>query len=336
MELDFTFDLPVTKEDILNHASEEDIFCYYMGLHVIPNSLVLSPIREDKHPTCSFFKGRTGVLYLKDFATGDCLNCFSLVQRMYNCTYHKAIDIIASDLGIRGSIKAERSINLTKTSKFKNKQPSSIQIEAQPFTAYDIKWWSQFNITPKLLQKYNVYSCKYVFLDECVFAKSSDKCPIYAYYFGKKNDKEIFKIYMPKRKKERKWISNVSSDIIQGIRQIPHKGELLVITKSLKDCICLRSIGIPAIAPNSEVLFLSDDQLARLKNRFNKIVVLYDRDKTGMHRMYEIRKNHPDLLYALMPKETESKDFTDYVAKVGIEKAKELVKEYLEWIKQKT
>lgn len=332
MELNFNFDLPVSKEDILNQVNEEDVFCYYMGLASIPSNLVLSPIREDKHPTCSFFRSKKGILYLKDFATNDCINCFNLVQKLYNCSFHKALEIIASDLGIKGSIKAERSLKLSKTSIFKNKSPSTIQIEAQDFTDYDIKWWSQYNISPTLLKKYNVYSCKYVFLNESVFAKSSNKCPIYAYYFGKKDNKEIFKIYMPKRKIG-KWISNVSSNIIQGIRQIPHKGELLVITKSLKDCICLRTLGIPAIAPHSECLFLTNEQLDKLKIRFKTIVVLYDRDKTGMKRMADIRKEHPELLYALMPKETESKDFTDYVSKVGIDKAKELVREYIEWIK---
>jgi len=331
MDLDFSIKLPVTKEDILRHVSEEDIFCHYIGLPNIPRSLICSVLREDKHPTCGFFRGKSGILYMKDFATNDCLNCFALVSRMFNCNYYDALNIIASDLGIQGSLKAERSINFNKTSRFKTKPPTEIQIEVQEFTEADKKYWSQYNITPKLLEKYNVYSCKYVFLNDSVFAKSSDKCPMYGYYFGKKDNKELWRIYMPTRTAYR-FLSNTTSNIIQGMRQLPHRGRVLVITKSMKDVICFRSFGIPAIAPNSEHLFVSDEQLERLKTRFDKIVVLYDNDRTGKLNMAKIRREHPELCYVLIPPVTKCKDFSDYVKAKGVAKAQNLIDEYMNWL----
>ena len=55
-------------------------------------------------------------------------------------------------------------------------------------------------------------------------------------------------------------------------------GDYLVITKSLKDCMCLYEYGIPAIAPNSENLFITDKQYQKLKQKYRKIFLFYDND----------------------------------------------------------
>lgn len=54
---------------------------------------------------------------------------------------------------------------------------------------------------------------------------------------------------------------------------MPKNGDLLIIQKSMKDVMCLYELGITAIAPNSENLFLSDKQLEAVKNRFKRIIV---------------------------------------------------------------
>ena len=62
-------------------------------------------------------------------------------------------------------------------------------------------------------------------------------------------------------------------------------GDYLVITKSLKDVMCLYEFGIPAIAPCSENLFLTENQYEKIKRKFKRIYVLYDNDKPGMSAM---------------------------------------------------
>ena len=52
--------------------------------------------------------------------------------------------------------------------------------------------------------------------------------------------------------------------MLQGAHQLPAEGELLVVTKSMKDVMCLYSLGITAIAPNSENLFLTESQFEKL------------------------------------------------------------------------
>ena len=52
--------------------------------------------------------------------------------------------------------------------------------------------------------------------------------------------------------------------------------------------MCLYNYNIPSIAPGSETSFISDNQLSRLKQRFEKIIVFYDNDIPGISGM---RKN---------------------------------------------
>lgn len=59
-------------------------------------------------------------------------------------------------------------------------------------------------------------------------------------------------------------------------------GDILVITKSLKDCACLYEYGITAIAPCSENEFLTDTQYERIKKKFKHIFLLWDNDFTGV------------------------------------------------------
>ena len=69
----------------------------------------------------------------------------------------------------------------------------------------------------------------------------------------------------------------------------PKTGDVLLITKSQKDVMLAYELGIPAIAPCSEVLFLSNKQIQHLKKRFKTIVVCYDTDITGIHNLKQIK-----------------------------------------------
>ena len=74
---------------------------------------------------------------------------------------------------------------------------------------------------------------------------------------------------------------------------LPKSGDdYVVITKSLKDVMVLYEFNIPAIAPNSETLFISDKQLEKLKSKFKNIVVFYYNDCVGILWMIKINKNH--------------------------------------------
>lgn len=319
----FTFEPKITKEFLLSKNNEETYMAYYLGAPV-NKGLFVSPLRDDKHKTCSYFRGKSGTLYFKDFATGQCLDFVNVVMTKYSCNYHEAIRIIAKDFGYTTSAPIKTSA-IKIQPKFEGNKQTFIRVEVKDFTEAELKWWNSFGITKEILNKFKVYSCKTVFLNNYIYAQSAQHSPIYGYYFGKKENIEQWRIYMPKRK-EFRFIGNVSTKTIQGYKQLPKKGKVVVITKSMKDVLCLYSLGISAIAPNSETQFVSEKMLEELKQRFEYIALLYDNDLTGVKFTNKLRKQHPELIVTLIPRSTGAKDISDHYRLHGRSKTLELIK----------
>ena len=332
--MDFSFQPKITKELILSRFSEEQLMEYYLHISV-KKGLFRSPLRKDKQPTCSFYRNKSGTLIFKDFATGQHLNVFDVVQSIFRCDYFESLRIIANDFGIVRDNTLHKNpgkINLNPI-KIKDKEISKIQIEVQEFTDSELKWWGKYGISKDILKRFDVYSCKHVFLNDQLFAESQQHCPIFGYYGKKYQGLELWRCYFPKRTSFR-FITNWPSKKIQGYDQLPKKGKLLVITKSMKDSMCLYSCGITACAPNSENLFISDKVLEDLKNRFKNIVVLYDNDRPGLYNMAKIRKEHPELTYVFIPKRYGSKDISDFYKDHGRKETLNLIKTFILWLKE--
>lgn len=317
----------ITKDLILSKTNQESIIQHYTGIDVNSKKLFLSPVRNDNKVTCSIYKSKSGILYVHDFATNEQLDCWNLVMRLNNCNYYEALNIIAKDFGI---IKGEQS-SIHKpvfVESVKESETSKIRVQIKDFSNDELNWWLQFGIDKKLLKKYHIFSLQYVFLNGELKFTSSNRNPIYGYYFGKdKNGFEKWKCYFPMRK-EFRFLNNLSKKVLQGYHQLPKNGELLVVTKSMKDVVAMHGFGISAVSPNSETLFLDDKKLEEFKNRFKHILVLYDNDRPGMHNMWLIRKEHPELNYYYLPWYL-SKDFTDSIKLVGIENMKEYINEFM-------
>ena len=332
--MDFSFQPKITKKLILSRFSEEQLMEYYLHIPV-KKGLFRSPLRRDKQPTCSFYRNKSGTLIFKDFATGQHLNVFDVVQSIFRCNYFESLRIIANDFGIVQDNTLHKNpgkINLNPI-KIKDKEISKIQIEVQEFTDSELKWWGKYGISKDILKHFDVYSCKHVFLNDQLFAKSQQHCPIFGYYGKKYQGLELWRCYFPKRTSFR-FITNWPSKKIQGYDQLPKKGKLLVITKSMKDSMCLYSCGITACAPNSENLFIPDKVLEDLKNRFKNIVVLYDNDRPGLYNMAKIRKEHPELTYVFIPKRYGSKDISDFYKDHGRKETLNLIKTFILWLKE--
>lgn len=333
--MNFSFNQRLNKNLILSNCSEEQIYAFYIGSHIITKKLFCSKLRRDKNPTCSLYKNKNGTLIYKDFATNDSLNCFGYVMSLFNCTYNEALKIIANDFNIikDSSLKKNKGKIISEDFKIKEKEFSKIQVEIQDFTELELKYWEKFGITLDILKEFNVYSCKNVFLNGQLIAQSKQNCPIFGYYGGKEQEEELWRIYFPKRK-EGRFIGNWPTKKIQGYGNLPNKGKLLVITKSMKDVMCLHSMGITACAPNSETQFLPDNVLSDLKNRFKYIVVLFDNDITGISFMNKLKKKYPDLLYTWIPRKFGAKDISDFHKLYKRKKTIHLISKFLKHIKK--
>ena len=318
----------VTRELLLSKNSQETYFEHYLGVPV-KKGLFRSPsvIRSDANPTCSFYKNKNNILMYKDFAgpTFDFIGC---VMYLFNCNYYNALRIIAHDFNIIPIADIPRNppkIQYTNTVLEKTSK-SRIEVELKEFSEKELKWWEGFGISKNTLKKFQVYSVKSIFLNGVYFSSSSESSPIYGYYGGTASDgAELWRLYMPTKRNYR-FLSNWSQEMIQGSKQLPKSGEFVVVTKSMKDVMSLYEFGITAIAPNSENLFLTEPQYNKIKSRFNQVYLLYDRDLPGVKSANKIRKKFKEVKVLLTPK---TKDFSDYVKKYGIMKTFKLVEEWL-------
>lgn len=317
----FTLQQELNKEFLLSKYSEETYMTYYLGIPV-KKGLYKNPLRRDNKVTCSFYKRQE--LIFHDFATGKHYNFISVVMEKFQVDYYTAIHIIATDFGlIEGQHKKAVKIP-DKIEKFTSSGPSVIGVRIKDFTEKELQWWKTFGITLDILNYYNVFSCKNVFLNNSLF--TSDSTLTFGYYGGKKDDLELWRIYYS-QKKEYRFLTNWPATKLQGYDQLPEKGKLLVITKSMKDCMCLYSMGINAVAPNSENLFVPNSILNQFKQRFKYIVVFYDNDLPGIHNLCKIKKKHKELIYFWIPRSSGAKDISDYHKMYGHNKTISFIKE---------
>ena len=323
----------ITKDFILSKVNQESIMQHYTGLDVSSKKLALSPFRIDNHLTVSFYKSKSDILYLHDFATNEHINCFQAVMKKFGVNYYEALNIIAKDFNL---IEGENNIKEQPLiiESIKETESAKIQVQIKDYTDKELEWWKQFGISKRTLKKFHVYSLQHIFLNGELKFTSSEQCPIYGYYFGKdKNGIEKWKIYFPLKENYR-FLNNLSKKVLQGYHQLPKTGELLVITKSMKDLMAMYEFGISAVSPNSETLFVDNKKLEEFKKRFKHILVIYDNDRPGLHNMWLIRKQYPELNYYYLPFYL-SKDFTDSIKLVGVENMKEYVNEFFKEYKFK-
>ena len=329
MNFNFYIEPEITKDFLLSYNQEEVYMTYYLGI-TVKKGLFCSPLRRDNTPTCSFYRNKAGELIFKDFNGSFYGNFIDVVMYKYSLTYHEALRTIANDFGLiktPGYVK-HKGIIRQNLPKFEDPGVANIQVEIKDFSEKELEWWNSYGITEKILKKYHVYSCKTIFLNGNYFKASSDKNPAYGYYGGKEDGFELWRIYFPKQDSYR-FLTNWKAKQIQGFKQLPKDGNLLVITKSMKDVMCLNSLGIKAIAPNSENLFISDDLLEKLKVRFKYIAVFYDNDLPGISNMQKIKKEHPELVYTWIPRHYEAKDISDFRKKYGEKKTKKFIRDLI-------
>lgn len=327
--MELTVPKELTKELIESKISQETLISNYYGVP-IKKGLFCAKHRADSHPTCCYYK-RNGRIYIKDFGSDYYGDWIYVVEQKFNCNYYDALAIAANDFDIQKIPHLNKNkVKISNESLSENKQ-SIIRVEIRDFQQYELDWWNKFGISLQTLKKFRVFSCKNIWINDHIIHLETNNQLVFGYYGGIKDGIEQWKLYWPNNKKY-KWLSNRDSSQLQGARMLPKSGgDYIVITKSLKDVMVLYEFNIPAIAPNSETLFISDKQLEKLKSKFKNIVVFYDNDCAGISGMNKIKKNHKDLKYVFIPRKYEAKDISDFYKKYGKEKTQKLINSAIEY-----
>ena len=303
---------------ILGKISEYDIFMYYCPSFKKLNKKFCSELREDRTPTASIVMWNGNLLY-KDFGHPDhTFNCFGYVQIKYNCTFIDALKIIDCDFNLNLSNKNSESTFTMGYLGYSRKQPkfiekqTLIQKKRRSWNKEDANFWSKYLVSKKVLSMFAVEPINYFWVNNNRFT-----CKSITYAFKFKNR---YKIYSPYEEKN-KWLSNTKKTDVQGYDQLPNKGERLIITSSLKDVMCLYAAGYHSIAMQSEMQMPDKKLISELKERFNKIEILYDNDFNKANNPGQTMAKKICNLYGFknicLPDELKSKDPSDLVNKVG-------------------
>ena len=313
---------PITLEYILSKVTEYDIYAHYLGQFKV-GMIYNSPFRKDKNPSFGiFYSKRTKQLLFKDHGTGECGNVIKFVQLYTGKTnYNDILQDIVAKLNITTDTKLDSS------KQYIPSQETVIGVVRQEFTDVDTNYWSQFHISIKTLKKFNVNSIKYYLCNGVVKGIYKPENPMYAYKVYNN-----FKVYRPLGDKYTKWRNNLTEYDVQGYEQLPKKGDICIITKSLKDVMCLYEMGIPAISPSSESTWLPDTVLEDILKRFKRVLICFDRDGPGMRNLRKISLK-TGLNGLIMHKKFNAKDISDAIKANGFDKVKEYI--YAEIEKEK-
>lgn len=306
----------ITLDWILSKVTEYDIYAKYIGQFKV-GMIYNSPFRKDKNPSFGiYYSKRTKQLLFKDHGTGECGNVIKFVSLFTGKTeYNDILSDIVDNLNITNNTK------LVSSKQYIPPTETVIGVVRQEFTDVDINYWKQFNISINTLKKFNVNSIKYYLCNGIVKGTYKRENPMYAYKVYNN-----FKIYRPLADKYTKWRNNLTDYDIQGYEQLPQKGDILFITKSMKDVMCLHEMGYSAVSPSSESTFLPKDVLEQLKTRFKRIIILFDRDTAGVKRSRKLSRE-TGLEAMFINKKFKAKDVSDAVKANSFEEIKNWLNE---------
>lgn len=322
---------PLTLENILNKISDYDIFkAYCPNFKEIDKKFIatLNRSKEESLPSANITYYR-GQLWYKDFGRPDkAMDCFSYVQAKYNVSFVQALNIINLDfnLGLQGDVLPRPSLNYIGLPDVifekKEKESTIIRPKFRQWLKMDESYWFiDFSITKPTLEYYNVKPIQWYLLNDKFI--QADKLT-YSYLIDKDKDNKYYKIYSPYNH-SCKWITNCKAIHYQGYNQLPISGDLLIITKSLKDVMELYQMGYNSIAPGSESARIEDDFMRLLHKRFEKVVVFFDNDEAGITGAGKITYHH-GIESIMIPIEYKTKDISDTIKLHGVDMGKELIK----------
>jgi hypothetical protein len=270
----------ITKEFILSKVSEEEIFERY-GCTIVPY-MFCSPLRPDRNPTCSFRRTQGGRLILRDWKPGEFWgDCFSYVkEKEFTRSFGATLLLIARDFGLVKDDVVQDIERIprppdTRIEMYEPEKSVDIRIMRKSWTDRELEYWcGKYDFKLETLDKFKVTPIERAWLNGKPFYADTGKELAFAYHFGGYE----YKLYFPERRKFR--FIHSSSEVLQGYEQLPEYGDLLVVTKSMKDVMKMHEFSIPAVGPQSENIW-TIPRWDEMKQRFLRQMVFGDNDVPG-------------------------------------------------------
>ena len=311
-------------EKVNDLYSDFDIAHKYLGITCVPE-VINSPLRQDNNPSLGLFiNNKTNSLWFKDFGSGEKGSLYDLLAKMWNVSKDKVYDKILEDMPAPAPMRKHGV-------KVYRKSAGKVEVRVREWRDYDIAYWDSYGISLPWLKFGEIYPISHIIL-----TKNGYSYPIpaekYAYVYVERKDGIVsFKIYQP-YSKEYKWMSKHDSSVWDLWTKIPEKGDKLIITSSRKDALAIWSnTGIPALSLQGEGYIPKEHVVQQLKDRYNKVYVLYDNDfqsEENHGRMYgKMIAERFNVTQIEIPEKWESKDPSDLVKNHGREVLRRVIYE---------
>lgn len=312
----------ITKEEILQKISSEDIFNRYFGPFECYRKSYPSIFRKDKNPSTGFFVNSSGDIVYSDLATGEKWGAISFVMKLFNISYFEALSKIEKDFNIN-----KDSPIINKVRKILPKEDKIIQIVATNWDDLSLNFWADYGITKDELESNNIYNISRLFINDFQI-KNENNLPRFAYHLID-DGREYLKIYSPYDKKF-KWVTNCPLKIPFGVKDLPSKSDTLIITKSLKDMIVCRKFFSDVIALQNESLAAFDEEiLLPVINNYKNVIFWFDCDNAGIEALEKYKEKGFTTFH--FPKKFNDKfgvkDPSDFVKKWGLDYFKIFLKQ---------
>jgi hypothetical protein len=312
-------DFMIDEDSTLERVDEYTLYCHYLEFQPDIKINYSSPLRDDDDsPSFGIFPSKKlfREFFWKDAGgNGDSGDIFKLIQRLFGYnSREEALARVLSDFGL-----GETVANVEKIVKHvpKPHNDCDIRVQARAFKAHDLVYWSQFNITESLLQQYRV-SPLY-----CYWLSPSQKAPVFPSglsFVYRIYDR--YQLYFPHKDKQYKFRNDLTEHHVMGMQQLTYSTDTLIITKSYKDVMCLRSYGYDSVSPRSENTPMPDAAFPYFKERYKHILVLFDNDMKHRGDWYPFPQIY-------IPIETGAKDISDFTRDYSPHAAAELLKQLI-------
>lgn len=329
----------LNKSNIFKEIDSYTIFRYYIGEFILGRA-ISSPLRKDENPSFTINHNKvTNEFFYDDKVLGGG-DSIAFVQKLFSLEYRATLVKIVKDLGIadkfdlreqekQGKISNKKIEFKVDLDKIIQKSEVEINVKTRNWSNNDKKFWTQFGITKKTLEEYNVLPITHIF-----YKNSIVKTDEYAYVFREFKDfKETLTIYQPFNKKH-KWIKTHDSSTWYGWNQLPERGSKVIITKSLKDIMAIRDVmKIHSTGLQNEKIMPKLGVILDLMGRFEDTYYLGDNDFDKEKNWGRIaakkweKEYHVNLLE--IPDEYKCKDFSDLVKKYGPKKSKQILEKLI-------
>jgi len=266
----------IDQAEILKYVSQEEIFGLVFGFLPQEYQYVTSPLRENDDNAGCWFEYMEDKLFFRDFGYSNRpLDCFHVVRDYFN------LSSFPSTLQfVKERLLDNHNRTLLDVIYREEKEKFYFDIVTRQFLKKDKLFWSPYEISRQNLIDDSVFAVQRAYLYN---TKNGNLVKNYfnklAYCFTEFENGNK-KLYLPND--QLRFISSCSNNDVGSINHLPPYGKLLYIKKSYKDCRVIRNQGLYSVWFQNEGMMPSDDILYNLVKRFDKVIVFYDNDDTGI------------------------------------------------------